>query len=287
MRLKDSPFSKKCSLQIGEKIVDFSTPKIMGVLNMTPDSFFDGGKNSSFETAVNQAEKMIKEGADFIDIGGYSSRPGASEVSIKEEINRTVPIVKAIHEKFPQIFISIDTFRKSVAEENLKAGATWVNDISAGNLDKEMIPWVKANQIPYIAMHMRGNPKTMQNNCTYSHLTNEVLSELIYSIRELNADHPLILDPGFGFSKTLDQNYELLDNLELFSKLRQPFLVGVSRKSLIYKVLDGGPQDALNGTSVLNTVGLMKGASILRVHDVKEAKECLRLLLKLRDSSLI
>lgn len=287
MRLKDSPFSKKCSLQIGEKIVDFSTPKIMGVLNMTPDSFFDGGKNSSFETAVNQAEKMIKEGADFIDIGGYSSRPGASEVSIKEEINRTVPIVKAIHEKFPQIFISIDTFRKSVAEENVKAGATWVNDISAGNLDKEMIPWVKENQIPYIAMHMRGNPKTMHNNCTYSHLTNEVISELLYSIRELNADHPLILDPGFGFSKTLDQNYELLDNLELFSKLKQPFLVGVSRKSLIYKVLDGGPQDALNGTSVLNTVGLMKGASILRVHDVKEAKECLRLLLKLRDSSLI
>lgn len=285
MRLKDSPFSKKYSLQIGEKIIDFSTPKIMGVLNVTPDSFFDGGINNTLERAINQVDIMVKEGADFIDVGGYSSRPGAQEVSIKEEINRTVPVVGAIHEKFPQISISIDTFRKSVAQENINVGATWVNDISAGNLDEEMIPWVKECKIPYIAMHMRGNPENMQDKCSYSHLTHEVLSELISSVKELHADHPLILDPGFGFSKTLNQNYELMNNLDLFAQLKQPFLFGVSRKSMIYNLLDGGPKEALNGTSVLNTIGLLKGASVLRVHDVKEAKECLKLLLKLRESS--
>lgn len=281
MRLKDSPFSKKLSLQIGEKKIDFSTPKIMGVLNVTPDSFFDGGKNNSFENAVNQAEKMINEGAEFIDVGGYSSRPGADEVSIEEEINRTVPVVKAIYEKFPAVFISIDSFRKQVAEENIKAGATWVNDISAGKLDAEMLPWIKAGKIPYIAMHMRGNPQTMKDKCDYIDLTNQVLAELISSIRELEADHPVILDPGFGFSKTVDQNYELMNNLDAFAQLDQPFLVGISRKSMIYKFLETTPEDSLNATSVLNTIGLMKGASVLRVHDVKEAKEAVDLVMKM------
>ena len=284
MRVKDSPFSKKCSLQIGDKIIDFSTPKIMGVLNVTPDSFFDGGKNNSLEIALNQAAKMVQEGAEFIDVGGYSSRPGADAVSTKEEIKRTVPVVEAIHEKFPKIFVSIDTFRKPVAEKNINVGATWVNDISAGNLDENMIPWVKKHKIPFIAMHMRGNPKNMQDKCTYSNLVHEVISELITSVKELHVDHPLILDPGFGFSKTLDQNYELMDNLDLFAKLKQPFLIGISRKSMIYKLLKGEANDALNGTSVLNTIALLKGASILRVHDVKEARECLDLLLKLRES---
>lgn len=280
MNLKDSPFSKNPTLKIEGKIVDFSTPKIMGVLNVTPDSFFDGGKNNSLENAVNQAEKMIVEGAEFIDVGGYSSRPGADEVTVEEEINRTVPIVKAIHEKFPDVFISIDTFRQAVAEKNIEAGASWVNDISAGNLDDKMIPWVKSNKVPYIAMHMRGNPQTMKGLTDYFDLTKQVLSELIFSVRELESDHPLILDPGFGFAKTLDQNYELMNNLDQFAQLDQPFLVGVSRKSMIYKLLEISPDEALNGTSILNTVGLLKGASVLRVHDVKEAKEAVRLLNK-------
>ena len=285
MSLKDSPFSKNLTLQIGDKIVDFSTPKIMGVLNVTPDSFFDGGKNSSLEIAINQAEEMIKEGADFIDVGGYSSRPGANEVSVEEEINRTVPIVKVIHTKFPDVFISIDTFRQSVALENMKAGASWVNDISAGNLDEKMIPWIRDEKVPYIAMHMRGNPQTMKEQTNYFDLTKQVLSELIFSVRELSSDHPLILDPGFGFAKTLDQNYELMNNLDQFAQLNQPFLVGVSRKSMIYKLLGSTPEQALNGTTVLNTVGLLKGASVLRVHDVKEAAETRLLIEKLRAES--
>lgn len=280
MNLKDSPFSKNPTLKIGGKIVDFSTPKIMGVLNVTPDSFFDGGKNNSLENAVNQAEKMIVEGVEFIDVGGYSSRPGADEVTVEEEINRTVPIVKAIHEKFPDVFISIDTFRQAVAEKNIAAGATWVNDISAGNLDDKMIPWVKSNKVPYIAMHMRGNPQTMKGLTDYFDLTKQVLSELIFSVRELESDHPLILDPGFGFAKTLDQNYELMNNLDQFAQLDQPFLVGVSRKSMIYNLLETSPDEALNGTSILNTIGLLKGASVLRVHDVKEAREAVRLVTK-------
>lgn len=282
MILKDNSFSSKHSLKIGDKIIDFSTPKIMGVINATPDSFFDGGMNDSIEKAIEKAVSMVLEGVEFLDVGGYSSRPGADEVSVLEEINRTVPIVRAIHEKFPEVSISIDTFRKEVAQKNLEAGATWVNDISAGKLDCEMIPWIKANKIPYIAMHMRGNPQTMQSECVYTNLTNQVIAELISAVRELDSDHPLILDPGFGFSKTVDQNYELMNNLEHFSKLNQPFLVGFSRKSMIYKVLNSSAKEALNGTTVLNTIGLLKGASVLRVHDVKEAREVITLVEKIK-----
>ena len=282
MILKDNSFSSKHSLKIGDKIIDFSTPKIMGVINVTPDSFFDGGINNSTQKAIEKANNMILEGAEFLDVGGYSSRPGAEEVSVQEEINRTVPIVRAIHEKFPEVSISIDTFRKVVAQKNLEAGATWVNDISAGKLDCEMIPWIKENKIPYIAMHMRGNPQTMQSECEYTNLINQVIAELISSVRELDSDHPLILDPGFGFSKTVNQNYELMNNLEHFSNLNQPFLVGFSRKSMVYKVLNSSAKEALNGTTVLNTIGLLKGASVLRVHDVKEAREVITLVEKIK-----
>ena len=285
MILKDNPFSTKHSLKIGDKIIDFSTPKIMGVINATPDSFFDGGMNNSIEKAIDKAVSMVLEGAEFLDVGGYSSRPGANEVSVLEEINRTVPIVRAIHERFPDVFISIDTFRKEVAERNLKAGATWVNDISAGKLDSEMISWIKENKIPYIAMHMRGTPQSMQSECEYTNLTNQVIDELITAVQDLEPDHPLILDPGFGFSKTLEQNYELMNNLEGFAKLNYPFLVGFSRKSMIYKVLQSNAGEALNGTTVLNTIGLLKGASVLRVHDVKEAKEVVLLIEKLKSTN--
>lgn len=283
MKLKDNPFSNKDSFIIGDKIIDFSTPKIMGVINVTPDSFFDGGQNSSIEKAILKAHKMVSEGAEFLDIGGYSSRPGADEVSLEEEISRTVPVVEAVYSAIPNVSISIDTFRKTVAQKNIEAGATWVNDISAGNMDPKMIPWVKENKIPYIAMHMRGTPQTMQSQCEYIDITNEVISELISSVRELDSDHPLVLDPGFGFSKTLDQNYQLMNGLESFAKLKQPFLVGVSRKSMIYKLLKSSPKDSLNGTTVLNTLGILKGASILRVHDVKEASEVLTLIKKMNN----
>lgn len=283
MILKDNPFSIKPNLKIGDKIIDFSTPKIMGVINVTPDSFFDGGKNNSLENAVHQAQLMVLEGAEFIDVGGYSSKPGANEVSVEDEIARTVHVVRAIHEKNPNISISIDTFRKEVAERNINAGATWVNDISAGNMDSDMIPWIKQNKIPYIAMHMRGKPANMQSLCEYTDLTNEVISELTHSIRTLESDHPLILDPGFGFSKTLEQNYELMNNLEAFAKTNRPFLIGVSRKSMIYKVLNSSAKESLNGTTVLNTLALLKGASILRVHDVKEAVEIVKIVRKVVD----
>ena len=286
MILKDNPFSNKHTLKIGDKIIDFSTPKIMGVINVTPDSFFDGGENNSIEKAVEKARMMVLNGAEFIDIGGYSSRPGADQVCVEDEIDRTVPVVNAIHEKMPDVYISIDTFRKQVAEKNVEVGATWVNDISAGNLDYEMIPWIKENKIPYIAMHMRGNPQTMQSKCKYRNLTREVISELNLSLQELEPEHPLILDPGFGFSKTMDQNYQLISQLECFTELNRPFLIGVSRKSMIYKYLNSTPKESLNGTTVLNTIGVLKGANILRVHDVKEALEVVRIVEKLKGGLL-
>ncbi len=286
MILKDNPFSNKHTLKIGDKIIDFSTPKIMGVINVTPDSFFDGGENNSIEKAVEKARMMVLNGAEFIDIGGYSSRPGADQVCVEDEIDRTVPVVNAIHEKMPDVYISIDTFRKQVAEKNVEVGATWVNDISAGNLDHEMIPWIKENKIPYIAMHMRGNPQTMQSKCKYRNLTREVISELNLSLQELEPEHPLILDPGFGFSKTMDQNYQLISQLECFTELNRPFLIGVSRKSMIYKYLNSTPKESLNGTTVLNTIGVLKGANILRVHDVKEALEVVRIVEKLKGGLL-
>lgn len=278
MKAKDSLFSKKYSFNLRGKILDLSTPKIMGVLNVTPDSFFDGGENNSLENAKRQGEKMINEGVSILDIGGYSSKPGAKEVSVEEEINRTVPIIEALRLEFPDVFLSVDTFRSKVGKANVEVGADMINDISAGNLDEEMIPWIKAKKIPYVAMHMRGNPSNMQEKTNYINLTNQVLSELIFSVRDLNADHPLILDPGFGFSKTIKQNYELMHNLDVFNQLDQPFLIGVSRKSMIYKLLNSNPKGALNGTSVLNTIGVLKGASILRVHDVKEAVEVVKLV---------
>jgi dihydropteroate synthase len=278
MKAKDSLFSKKYSFNFRGKILDLSTPKIMGVLNVTPDSFFDGGENNSLENAKRQGEKMINEGVSILDIGGYSSKPGAKEVSVEEEINRTVPVIEALRLEFPDVFLSVDTFRSKVGKANVEVGADMINDISAGNLDEEMIPWIKAKKIPYVAMHMRGNPSNMQEKTNYINLTNQVLSELLFSVRDLNADHPLILDPGFGFSKTIKQNYELMHNLDVFNQLDQPFLIGVSRKSMIYKLLNSNPKGALNGTSVLNTIGIMKGASILRVHDVKEAVEVVKLV---------
>ena len=262
------------------QLIDLSTPKAMGILNITPDSFYDGGSYKNDKAFLNQVEKMIDEDATFIDIGAYSSRPGADFVTEAEELKRIQPIVRLILDRFPHALLSIDTFRSEVAKQCIETGAAIINDISAGKLDKNMLSTVAELRVPYIMMHMRGTPQTMQQQTQYDHLIKDILfyfSERIAVARELGIID-LIIDPGFGFAKTLEQNFELLNNLELFNMIEKPLLVGISRKSMIYKTLGNSAQEALNGTSVLNTIALQKGASILRVHDVKEAVECIQLV---------
>ena len=266
-------------------LLDFSTPKVMGILNITPDSFYDGGRRSSLQEHLQQAEKMLQEGADIIDVGSYSSRPGAEDISEVEELQRILPVVEALVEKFPKIIISIDTFRSEVARQCVEAGAAIINDISAGNLDEKIMETVAQLQVPYILMHMRGNPKNMKELNDYKDLAQDILfyfSERINKARE-HGINDLIIDPGFGFSKNIAQNFQLLSKLELFQNFNLPILSALSRKSLIYKTLNTTPDEALNGTTVLNTVSLMKGAHILRVHDVKEAVECVKLVERLKN----
>ena len=267
------------------QLLDLSTPKVMGILNITPDSFYDGGHRESLQEHLLQAEKMLKEGADIIDVGAYSSRPGADDISEAEELQRILPVVEALVEKFPEIILSIDTFRSEVAKRCIEAGAAIINDISAGNLDEKMMETVAKLQVPFIMMHMRGNPKNMKDLNDYEDLAQELLfyfSEKIDRARELGIND-IIIDPGFGFSKNIQQNFELLSKLELFKNLNLPILSALSRKSLIYKTFNTTPEEALNGTTVLNTISLMKGASLLRVHDVKEAVECVKLVERLKN----
>lgn len=262
------------------KLVDLSSPKVMGILNITPNSFYDGGVYKNDKDILKHVENMLNEGATFIDIGAYSSKPNAEHVSETDELKRILPVVHLILKAFPDVLLSIDTFRSEVAKQCIQAGATMINDISAGQQDSEMLNTMANLQVPYIMMHMRGNPKTMQQQTVYDNLVKDILfyfSERIAKAKALGIID-LIIDPGFGFAKTLEQNYQLLNKLELFKMIEKPLLVGVSRKSMIYKKLDTSAQDALNGTSVLNTIGLQKGASILRVHDVKEAVECIKLV---------
>jgi dihydropteroate synthase len=252
----------------------------MGILNVTPDSFFDGGSHANTTAHLHHVAKLLADGADFIDIGGYSSRPGATDVSEQDEMERVLPAVKAIAKEFPDALISIDTFRSNIAKGAIENGAAMINDISAGNLDAKMMQTVSQLQVPYIMMHMRGNPRTMQTMTNYDDIVREMLlyfSEKIAEARSFGIND-LIIDPGFGFSKTIAQNYEVLQKLELFSITDLPVLVGVSRKGMIYKPLETDAENALNGTTVLNTIALMKGANILRVHDVKEALEAIRLV---------
>lgn len=261
------------------KLIDLDSPKIMGILNVTPDSFFDGGKNNSVENALIQTEKMLAEGADFIDVGGVSTRPGAKEVSVDEELKRVIPVIENILKRFPETLISIDTYQSEVAKKSIESGATIVNDISAGNLDKNMLKTVAELKVPYILMHMQGTPETMQKNPVYENVTlevNQFFSEKISILKEFGIND-IILDPGFGFGKTVEQNYELLKNLSLIGFGEFPLLAGVSRKSMVTRLLNVSPENALNGTTVLNTIALQNGAKILRVHDVKEAKETIRI----------
>ena len=261
-------------------LINLSTPKVMGIVNVTPDSFFDGGKLTDADAVVFQVEKMLQEGATFIDLGGYSSKPGAEFVSETEELNRVIPVVKLLVEKFPDILLSIDTFRSEVAKQAIENGAALINDISAGLLDENMLETVAKLQVPYIMMHMKGTPKTMQSLANYEDLLKEMnfyFSELIAKARHFGLND-IIIDPGFGFAKTLEQNYELLQNLELLQFHDLPILAGISRKSMIYKALETAPEAALNGTTFLHAFCLQKGANILRVHDVKEAVECVKLM---------
>ena len=268
------------------QLIDLSTPKIMGILNVTPNSFFDGGKYKNQQEILSQVELMLAEGATFIDIGAYSSKPNADFVSVKEEIARIIPVVDLILKHFPKALLSIDTFRSEVAQLTIENGAALINDIAAGSLDEQMMAVVAKHNVPYIMMHMRGTPQTMQTMTDYQDIVKEMLfyfSQKVHQARSLGIND-LILDPGFGFAKTTDQNYEVLQKMELFQMLELPLLAGVSRKSMVYKPLHSNASEALNGTTVLNTVALTKGAKILRVHDVKEAMECITLYNKLNPS---
>jgi dihydropteroate synthase len=264
------------------QLIDLSTPKIMGILNVTPNSFYDGGKFTLNENGLSQVGKMLEEGATFIDIGAYSSKPNAEFVSEEEERSRILPVVKSILKQFPDALLSIDTFRSEIAAVCIENGAAIINDISAGNLDEKMMEVVAKYNVPYIMMHLRGTPQTMQSQTNYENIIKEIVfyfSEKVNKARSLGIND-LIIDPGFGFAKTLEQNYEVLQNLELFKMLDLPILAGISRKSMVYKPLGLTADEALNGTTVLNTIALSKGANILRVHDVKEALECVKLFEK-------
>jgi dihydropteroate synthase len=270
------------------QFIDLATPKVMGILNVTPDSFYDGGNFQNQNKIMHHVDKMLSDGATFIDVGAYSSRPDAEHISESEELQRLIPVIKLLVKTFPNILISVDTFRSNIAKQSIDNGACMINDISAGSLDEHMMKTVAKLHVPYIMMHMKGTPQTMKQLTHYEHLVKDVLfyfSKKIAAARALGIVD-MIVDPGFGFAKTTAQNFELLNHLELFQSFELPILAGLSRKSMIYKTLDSSSKDALNGTSVLNTIALQKGASILRVHDVKEAVECAKLMNALKQNGV-
>ena len=273
-------------LNIKGNILDLSSPKIMGVLNVTPDSFYDGGVYSNEKKILLQVEKMISDGADIIDIGGFSSKPGAKTISVKEEEKRVIPIIKLINNTFNKIIISVDTFRSEIAAKSLNEGASIINDISGGDLDKNIYQIANKYRAPYIMMHMKGVPANMQANPKYENINYEIIKDISYKIdiAEKKGVCDIIIDPGFGFGKSIEHNYQILNNIKLYTILKKPILVGISRKSMIYKLLKTDPSKALNGTTSLNTIALINGANILRVHDVKEAKEVIKLYSFLKEN---
>jgi dihydropteroate synthase len=276
---KDTFFQKKATVNAGGKLIDLSSPKVMGIINITPDSFYAESRKNGIADVLQQAEKMLADGATFLDIGAYSSRPGASDISVQEETDRLLPVVEAIASAFPDAIISIDTFRAKVAEAAIHSGAHIINDISGGELDEDMFATVARLQVPYILMHMKGNPQTMQQLANYDDVFAEVYDyfvKKIYRLRQLGV-HDIILDPGFGFAKKPEHSYALMSRMQEFNILQLPILAGISRKKMIYSLLDTTADEALNGTTALNTIALMKGASILRVHDVKQAVEAVKI----------
>ncbi len=264
--------------------MDFISPKIMGILNLTPDSFYDGNQYLQESKMLNRVEQMLIEGADIIDIGAFSSRPGADFVSLDEERKRLLPNLIKIRKKFPNTFISVDTYRAEIVKEVIQIGASMINDISAGNLDENMFKTIAELQVPYVMMHMQGTPENMQQNPDYKDVVNDILIFFIQKIerlKKLNFDN-IIIDPGFGFGKTIKHNYEILSRLEEFKMIDKPVLVGMSRKSMFYKMLKTNPENALNATTSAHTIALLKGADILRVHDVKEAMEVVKIIKALK-----
>lgn len=266
------------------KLISLDRPRVMGILNLTPDSFYDGGKYNSEPAILRRVEQMLEEGATFIDIGAYSSRPGAEHVSLEEERSRLLPVLESIVREFDDVNLSVDTFRSAIARESVEAGASMINDISGGSLDPDMFDTISRLQVPYVLMHMRGTPQNMQKQTEYENLVKDIIyyfSEKVYELRKLGVND-IILDPGYGFSKTLDQNYELLGRSELLNMLDLPVLTGISRKSMLYQVLKTGPEEALVGTVAAHSIALIKGSSILRVHDVKEAVQTIEILERIK-----
>lgn len=278
--VKDSPFSSKTTINVRGKVLDLTTPKVMGVLNVTPDSFYEDSRVASSSQGAERASAMIEEGAAMIDIGGYSSRPGAADIPESEERDRVLPVIEEIIKYNPEAILSIDTFRSGIARQAYTAGASIINDISGGLLDDQMIATVAQLGCPYVLMHMRGTPLTMKDHSTYEDVALEVVNELLPQVKKLESAgvNDVIIDPGFGFAKSIDQNYELLRNLPYFKTIQRPVLVGISRKSMIYRYLSISSRDSLNGTTVLNTLALQNGANILRVHDIREAVEVVNLV---------
>jgi len=276
---KDTVFHKKTTLNAGGKLIDLSAPKVMGIINITPDSFYAGNRKPGVEEALLLAQKMLDEGAAFLDLGAYSSRPGATDISVQEETDRLLPVVEAIVSAFPEAVLSIDTFRAKLAEAAINAGAHIINDISGGTLDENMFTTVARLQVPYILMHMKGTPQNMVQMAQYDDVFAEVLAYFVNKYHQLKqlGLHDVIIDPGFGFAKNRDHNYTLMSRLQDFDILGLPVLAGISRKKMIYGLLGGTAAEALTGTVALNTIALTKGASILRVHDVKEAVETVKI----------
>ena len=265
-------------------LIDLSQPAIMGILNVTPDSFYDGGRYTDMQPMLEHTGRMLEEGATLIDVGGYSSRPNAQDISIQEELDRVIPVIETLISTYPDILISIDTFRSEVAEACLKAGACMINDISGGLRDDAMLDLAARAQVPIVLMHMKGTPQTMTQETSYSHLLTDILSYFSerLAVAKSKMIHDVIIDPGFGFAKTIPQNYEILDQLSLFQSLNTPLMVGVSRKSMIYKPLETSPLEALNATTALHMSALERGANLLRVHDVKPAMECIKVFQRLK-----
>lgn len=285
---KDTIFERKQTMNVGGKIIDLSTPVVMGILNVTPDSFYDGGEHQTEKAILNHTEKLLSEGAAIIDIGAYSSRPGAENISEEEELKRLLPALTVVRNYFKEAIISVDTFRSCVARKAVLSGADMINDISGGQLDKDMFETIAGLRVPYVLMHMQRNPQTMQHLPDYKNVVLEVAAFFSACLEELKilGVNDVIIDPGFGFGKTVAHNYQLLKNLQHFNMFGMPLLAGVSRKSMVNKVIDTKPEAALNGTTVVNTIALLEGASILRVHDVKEAVEAIKIVNFMRQTRL-
>ncbi len=278
-KVEDTKFQRNTSIRVRDILFDLSTPKVMGIVNVTPDSFYSESRAAQ-ANLLFIVEKMLNEGMQIVDIGGYSSRPGSTEITVKEELNRVIPAISAIRKAFPDLIISLDTFRSEVAEKGILTGADIINDISGFSIEPQLIDVVSKYKVPYILMHMRGTPETMNSLTNYDSIFNDMIlyfSEKIEVLKQAGVND-IIIDPGFGFSKTIDQNYYLLDHLDDFLLLGKPVLAGLSRKSMIYKRLNTTPEDeaTLDGTIALNKIALQKGAAILRVHDVKEAVDLIK-----------